>query len=271
MLAIIDMTGRQNMKWTLITGATSGIGLAFAKYYSSLGYGIILVSERKKELDKVSAMLISDYSIPTISIDLDLSLSHAATKLYQIVKEKEIIVDVLINGAAFGIKGKYLDTSLEKIQKLMHLQLQSVSELTYLFLHDMIKQNHGDIINIASVSAYNPSPYNAVYAACKSYLLSLTSAIHYEYKDTPIRILALCPMATKTSFFDEFPPLSTKMMRTPEQVVKTTIKALEKNKMMAVDGFLGNIQAFLPHFASLPIRVKANAWVCHKWKDIHHK
>lgn len=259
------------MKWVLITGATSGIGYAFAKHYASLGNGIILVSERKIELEKVSRILEKKYLVSTISIEMDLSIPHASEIIYQQIKEKQIFVDVLVNGAAFGIKGRYLDTSLDKIKKLMHLQVQCVSELTYLFLNDMVKQNHGDIINIASVSAYNPSPYNAVYAACKNYILSLTSAIHYEYKDTNVRILALCPMATKTNFFNEFPPLSTKMMRSPEQVVKTTIKALEKNKMMAIDGFLGKIQAFLPHFASLQTRVKVNAFVCRKWKDIHNR
>lgn len=254
------------MKTVLITGASSGIGLAFAKYYAKNGNHILLVSNQQKELVAICNELQKLYKVKAEYIFIDLSNIDAGEKLYRIVKERKYNIDVLVNAAGFGIKGKYGDSPLENIHQLMNVHLQAYSDLTYLFIKDMLIKNEGTIINIASVSAYNPAPYNAVYAACKSYLLSLTTALHYEYRDTNIKILAVCPMATKTHFFDHFPTV-TGFMRKPEDVVKTTMKALKKNKIMAVDGFLGKVQAILPHFGTLKMRVYINGWMCREWKN----
>lgn len=254
------------MKNALITGASSGIGLAFAKYYAKKSYHIILVSNQQKELEDLCKELQDLYLTKAEYISIDLSNSGAGERLYQIVKERKLDVDVLINAAGFGIKGKYDDSPLENIHQLMNIHIQTYSDLTYLFLKEMLLKDEGTIINIASVSAYNPAPYNAVYAACKSYILSLTTAIYYEYRNSNIKILAVCPMATKTHFFDHFPTV-TGFMREPDDVVKTTMKALKKNKIMAVDGFLGRVQAILPHFGSLKMRVYINGWMCREWKN----
>lgn len=168
------------MKTALITGASSGIGKAFASYYANQGYGLILVSNQPSQLDEVKKQLMNK-THDIVCIAMDLSVVDAGAHLYQMVQLYTTHIDVLVNAAGVGLKGRYLQASLKEIHQLIYLHIVTITDLTYCILKDMVNKNEGTIINISSVSAYNPSPYNAVYAAAKNYVLWLTAAIREDY------------------------------------------------------------------------------------------
>lgn len=250
----------------LITGGSSGIGLAFAKYYASKKKELLLVSDQEIELFSCAIELTEHFEVRVETICIDLAKHESAMKVYEEVKEKGYEIDVLINGAAFATKGLFAESDLGRLHEEVNLNIQTVMDLTYLFLNDMLKVNRGTIINMASTSGYTPSPYNAVYAATKSFVLNFTSALYYEYRKSNVNILAVCPIATRTHFFDNSVSLTTHM-REPEDVVRTTIRALEKHQMMAVDGFLGKLQAMCSHLGTIKMRTYVVGLMCRKWKN----
>ncbi len=216
------------MKTVLITGGSSGIGYAFAQYYAQNGYHVLIVSDNEEALIQAAQKLNYQATIKVEAIVCNLSQPQAVNQLLEQLQQRAFEIEILVNAAGFGCKGILHNTPLVRLQEMMNVHMNACFELTYRLLKPMLQNHHGTIINIASVSAYNPAPYNAVYAACKSFVLSFTLAIAHEYQNSGVQILALCPMATKTPFFKEVPAWH--FMRKPEQVVNTAMLALKHHK-----------------------------------------
>lgn len=242
-------------KTVLITGATSGIGLAFCKEYSKRGHNIILVSRSLNKLETVSKELRETYKVKTFIFAKDLATANAASELYKEIKESNLEVDILINNAAFSNTGLLTSISITKINEDLSLNIISLTNLVHLFLRDMQLRNYGIIINLASVASFYPAPYESVYAATKAYVLSLSEALHYEYKQFGIRVLAVCPGYTETSFFDGR-KIPYAHARTPEMVVNTTMNALNTSKAHIVDGFKNKLESSVPRFLSRKIMLE---------------
>lgn len=225
-------------KWALVTGASSGIGEYFCRDLAKRGANLILVARRKEKLTILAEQMTEHYKIQTHVISEDLAKLDAAQSVYDAVQKLGIHVDILINNAGFGMYGKLHETELKRNQDMLIVNVFSLSTLTQLFLPAMIEKKEGTIINVASTAAFQPVPYMSNYGATKAFVLSFTEALWAEYKDVGIHVLAICPGPVETEFFDVLdmgePSLGT--MDTPENVVRTAFKAIDKNKIYAIPG-----------------------------------
>lgn len=241
-------------KTALISGASSGFGKEFIKLFAKDGYNVILVARHEQDLNMIADALTKQYpGCKATAIAKDLSLPGSAQELYNEVKSKNITVDVLVNDAGFGSHGAFVNTDLEKEQKMMHLNMISLVELTKLFLKEMVKRNDGKILQLASTVSFMPVPKMAVYAASKAFVLSFTEAVQHELKDTNVTMTALCPGASDTDFFDKANAEDTRIVQDtslsdPAKVARDGYEALMKGEGRVVSGTKNKIQAFMSNF-----------------------
>lgn len=181
---------------TLITGASSGIGRDMAYYMSKLGYDLFLVARNEEELEKVKSKCLTKVTI----ISLDLTKEENCYKLYEKVKKENI--DVLINGAGFGLFGMTYKTDLERELEMINLNIKAVHILTKLFLQDFVKRDSGYIMNIASSAGFLAGPRLNTYYATKNYVAKWTMAIYEElrHNNSNVHICTLCPGPVRTNF-----------------------------------------------------------------------
>jgi short-subunit dehydrogenase len=181
------------MPRALITGASSGIGLEFAKILAREGYELVLVARNQKRLETLAAELKPGIAQ---AIATDLSMAGAPEELYRKVPK----VDVLVNNAGFTVFGKFSETSLSEELNMMQLNMTVPVILTKLYLKGMLAAQSGRILNVASTAAFQPGPLMAVYYATKAFLLSFSEAIANELEGTGVTVTALCPGPTATDF-----------------------------------------------------------------------
>lgn len=229
----------------LITGASSGIGLAFCKEYAKQGYDVVLVARSIDRLKEISLSLENEYNIKTFVIAKDLADTNSAIELFEELIEKKLSIDVLINNAGINNGGEMLSIPLKKIQQEMALNMVALTELSYVTLCHMVERKKGTLINIASIASFSPTPYESVYGATKAYVLSLTESLNYEYRKFGIKVIAICPGITKTNLFSGR-SIDFHHARTPEQVVNTTLRALASRKHVVVDGMRNKFQSMFP-------------------------
>lgn len=235
----------------LVTGASSGIGTQYAEYLASQQINLILVARSQDKLDAIAHHLRQTYAVQVTVIVLDLSVSGAALQLYNAIDEQHLSVDILINNAGFGKWAEFLDQPLSVYDDMIMLNMNTLTQLSYLFLPHMLKQHKGIVINIASTGAFQPLPYIAVYGATKAFVLSLTEAIGKEYEDQGVQCIAVCPGNTETQFAS-VAQANTKGMpvSSTKEVVLSTFKALDRQKMSIIVGMNNYLTALLPRFLS---------------------
>ncbi|HZG54296.1 MAG TPA: SDR family oxidoreductase [Pyrinomonadaceae bacterium] len=232
------------MKTTLITGASSGIGEVFARRLAARGENVVLVARSEEKLTALCNELGRAHSINCQIIALDLSATGAARRLFDETARRGLQVDTLINNAGFGSMGDLLSLDLERELNMIDLNVKSLVELTYLYLAPMRKKRRGRIINVASVAAFQPVPYMATYAASKAFVLSFSEALWDENRAYNIHVMALCPGATETNFFNaagvKKPPF--RVAETAEDVVATALRGLERGKGHIISGWINYAQ-----------------------------
>lgn len=220
------------MMKALVTGASSGMGFDIAKQLSALGYEIIAVARNKERLEKLKA----EAAGPVQIIRTDLDKRKNCYKLYESCREMDI--DILVNGAGFGVYGEFKDTDLETEIKMLKTNITALHILTKLFYRDMRARNKGTIMNIASIAGFIPGPLMSSYYASKSYVIRLTQAIHEEIKATGsgVKVCLLCPGPVPTRF-SETAGLTAGLRGLPSEVVaKIAVKKMMKGKFMIVPG-----------------------------------
>ncbi|MEE9348569.1 MAG: SDR family oxidoreductase [Flavobacteriaceae bacterium] len=237
----------------LITGASSGIGESTAYVYAKNGYHLILVARRLEKLNTIKKQIEDKYSVDVSVFELDLSQLNAAEKLFNKVTNANLNVDVLINNAGVGIYKKFEESTIEKEEQMLLLNVVTLTKLTKLFLPQMIKKEAGNIINIASTAAYQAVPSLAIYAATKAYVLSFSEAIAYELKDKNIVVTAICPGATQSEFginagFGEDAAIFNKMPSSKDLAL-FIFKAMKSKKTNTIHGFKNKFLAFSNRFA----------------------
>jgi short-subunit dehydrogenase len=217
-------------KIALVTGASSGLGLEYATELAKRGANLILVARRKDALDALAANLASNTGAKVTTIALDLSTPSSAKKLMAELKKLKIEPQILINNAGFGTSGRFAKENAERVQEEIQLNVGTLVDLTHAVLPAMIEANFGAIVNIASTAAYQPVPGMAVYAATKAFVLSFTSAVWGETKNTGVRVLAVSPGATATNFFNVAGASPSGGLAPISDVIEATFKALESAK-----------------------------------------
>lgn len=251
------------MKTTLITGASSGIGEAFARKLASQGENVLLVARTESKLAALCNELGRASRVNAQYVAIDLTEHDAPAKLFEETKQRDLEVEVLINNAGFGSMGDFLDQDLEKELRMIDLNIKALVALTYVFLKPMRERESGAIINVASTAGFQPVPYMTTYAATKAFVLSFSDALWEENRAFGIKIMALCPGVTDTNFFvaSEMgrPPM--RVSQSPEQVVETALKGLKRGRGHIISGWtnylLTESERFVPR--SLVARIVGKA------------
>ncbi len=228
------------MNTTLITGASSGIGEAFARKLAALGQNLLLVSRSEDKLNNLCNELGRNNSIHAQYFAIDLSLPESPARLFEETKKLDLQIDFLINNAGFGSMGEFAALDRERELNMIDLNVRSLADLTHLFLQPMRERKGGTILNVASTAAFQPVPFMTTYAATKAFVLSFTEALWEENRPYGIHVMALCPGVTETGFFDaahmnQRPPA--RVAQTPDQVVDTALRALKRGKGHVISGW----------------------------------
>ena len=253
------------MATALITGASAGIGAAFAQELAARQTNLVLVARSEAKLQQLAQQLQDKYKIQVDVVIQDLTEPAAAKAVFETVAQKGLTIDLLINNAGFGEYGDFAKLDGEQQVKMIQLNILTLVALTHQFLPGMRQRHSGGIINMSSVAAFQPMPYFSVYAASKAFILSFSEALWAENESFGVRVLAVCPGPTDTNFFQEaeFPNVLANFAAanyTPvEIVVREALQALEKNQSTIVPGVVANqLLANLPRF--LPREIMANLW-----------
>jgi uncharacterized protein len=251
------------MNTTLITGASSGIGEAFARKLAARGRNVLLVARSEDKLIALCNELGRLTSIRAQYVALDLQQPDAPLQLFEETKKRELEVEMLINNAGFGSMGEFAKLDLNRELEMIQLNVRAVVELAHRFLEPMRERKRGTIINVASTAGFQPVPYMATYAATKAFVISFSEALWDENRAHGVHVMALCPGVTETNFFEasgiDRPPMRT--VQTPEEVVETALRALNRKKSLVISGwanwFVVEAERFVPR--SAVVKVAGNA------------
>src|SRR5829696_695135 len=239
------------MKVTLITGASSGIGEAFARRLAAEGRNLLLVARSEEKLRDLSDELQREYKVSANFVAIDLIDFEADERLFGETEKHGLEVDFLINNAGFGSGGDFATLDLEKELEIINLNISALVALTHRYLKPMRERKSGTIINVSSAAGFQPLPFMATYAATKAFVTSFTEAIAEENRPFGIQILALCPGSTKTNFFAASGierPVQVKGQQTADEVVDTAMKALGGTRSKVVSGWANYIASLSTNF-----------------------
>jgi short-subunit dehydrogenase len=227
------------MNTALITGASSGIGEAFARKLAAQGRNVLLVARSEDKLIALCNELGRLNSIRAQHVAMDLAAPDAPARLFEETEKRGLTVDTLINNAGFGAFGDFEEIDLARQLNMIDLNIKAVVELTYRFLKPMRERKQGSIINVASTAGFQPVPFMANYAATKAFVLSFSEALWEENRSYGIKVMALCPGVTNTNFFEAAhgskPPA--RVAQTPEEVVDAAMSGLRRSKSHIVSGW----------------------------------
>jgi short-subunit dehydrogenase len=230
----------------LITGASSGIGLALARQFANAGYQLVLVARDAARLDASALELGMQVSVPIIVIAKDLAQPGACAELAEELENRDIPITVLVNNAGVGIYGEFAGCDPAAASALIALNISAVTTLTRLLLPAMAARRHGRILNVASTAAFQPGPLMAVYFASKAYVLSFSEAIQAELAGSGVTVTCLCPGPTATGFADRARMGSSKLFQRgvmdSESVAAAGFRACIAGRSLVVPGLLNKLQ-----------------------------
>src|SRR6185503_15453700 len=233
------------MNTTLITGASSGIGEAFARKLAERGHNLLLVARSEDRLINLCNELGRAGSIHAQYFAIDLSLPESPARLFEETAKRDLQIDFLINNAGFGSMGDFATLDLARELNMIDLNVRALVDLTHLFLQPMRERKGGAIINVASTAGFQPVPFMATYSATKAFVLSFSESLWEENRPYGIKVMALCPGVTETGFFEaskmKRPP--GRMVQTSEQVVDVALRALKRGKSSVISGWPNRITA----------------------------
>jgi hypothetical protein len=223
----------------LVTGASSGIGLAFARALARRGHPLVVVARRADRLNALAAELGGPDKVAVVAVDL--SRPDGPGRLEAELGRRGLAVDLLVNNAGAGLTGRFQDQPLDRVLAMIDLNARAVVELTRRLLPGMIERGRGAVINVVSTSAFQPVAFLAVYAASKALVLSFTEGLATELKGTPIKVQALCPGLTDSEFHEVAGTDRVLFNRThsmrAEDVAERSLSELEKGTLRVIPGW----------------------------------
>ncbi|RDV15544.1 SDR family NAD(P)-dependent oxidoreductase [Pontibacter diazotrophicus] len=227
-------------KYALVTGATMGIGYELARLFAQDQYNLVIVARSQQELSTAAAEF-KQHGIDVVPIAKDLSEQKGPFEVYDEIKAKGIQIDVLVNNAAQGEYGKFIDTDLNHELEIVDLNIKGYLVLTKFFLKEMVARNEGKILMVTSIAGEMPGPWQAVYHGTKAFVTTFTEAIQNEVKDTNVTITKLLPGPTDTGFFEKADMKESKIVQEgkladPATVAKDGYEALMAGDSQVISG-----------------------------------
>ncbi len=224
----------------LVTGASAGLGVEFAKLLAQDGHNLVLTARSQDRLQRLADELRQQYGIRAQVFARDLSQPGAAPALVEALDQAGLAIDILINNAGFGLNGKYHENLAEQEFALLQLNVVALAQLTRLLLPDMVARGWGRVLNVASTAAFQPGPYMAGYFASKAYVLSLSEALAHELKDTGVSVTVLCPGPTQTEFTERAGIKESRLFKLGAQPAETVAssgyQAMLKGETVVIPG-----------------------------------
>ena len=219
----------------LITGASSGIGEAFARLFAQEGFNLILTARSEDKLKSLSESL---NGVETELVIADLSESQGIGKLIREVDEKGKSVDVIVNNAGMTTEGPFHELREQEIERMLTLNMAATVKITHHFIKAMKKRGSGRILNVASVAAFHPIPSMDIYAATKAFVLSFTESLAENYRPDGIFITALCPGITNTQMAEQdlIKNAPDFLILGPEEVAREGYEALMNREVLSIPG-----------------------------------
>jgi hypothetical protein len=260
------MTVKSQQHWALVTGATSGIGLALANELASAGMAIALVARDSERLAQAAADLERLHGVACKTLAVDLSKPESPQHLAAWLQREGIEVDTLVNNAGFANFGSFDALSLRAELDQIQLNVTAVTHLTKLLLPAMLSRGRGAVLNVASTSGFNPAPLMATYNATKAFVLYFTEALAAELKGSGVRVTALCPGYTSTGFQARAGMQDSEWVRSqkgmaPAEVARKAIVGMRRGRVIVVPGLINRVMAFLPRLLPRGWTVYITHWV----------
>lgn len=239
----------------IITGASLGFGVEFARNFAKNNHNLVLVARSVDRLNSLATEIRSQYNVDVLVMGKDLSDMQQVQSVYDELQAKNIHVDYLVNNAGFGDYAYFHEADYAKLEKMIDLNIKALTKLSHLFVRPMVAKNYGKIMNVASTAAFQPGPTMAVYYATKAYVLFLGEAMKNELEGTGVTVTTLCPGASETDFqnaadLHESKLVKGKKLPTAKEVADFGYRAMMKGDLTAIHGTMNWINAqasrFLP-------------------------
>lgn len=236
--------------FAVVTGASRGIGAAYARALASRGYDLLLVARDREALEHVGGELRAS-AVSVRCECIDLSEPEAAHRLYAAARQCRSVPDLLVNNAGFGLCGEFVSMPMARIQQMLRLHVNTVVESVRLFLPGMVERKAGSIVNVASVAGFFAVPYLAEYAATKAFLIHFSQALDEEVRQSGVRVQVCCPGSTDTEFHRTagFRPRNPFGVQRPEHVVRASLSALKQGPALVTVGVSGALLAMVSRCA----------------------
>ncbi|MDR1113420.1 MAG: SDR family oxidoreductase [Bacteroidales bacterium] len=232
----------KNQTYTLITGASNGIGYELAKLFAAGKHNLILVARSENKLSTIKEELELQHGISITVIAKDLSRENVAQELFEETQASGLAVDILVNNAGFGDFGDFLDADMDKLKNMLNLNVNTLMQMTYLYAGEMRKNGFGKVLNLASLAGLTAMPYFTMYAATKAFVLSFSQALDEELRKTGVCVTVLCPGPIVTGFEHaanmHYSPLMMIGSYSAKQIAKAGYKATMKGKSVQYGGWV---------------------------------
>jgi short-subunit dehydrogenase len=245
-------------KWALVTGASSGFGVEFAKLLAERQANLVLAARHTEPMERLAEQLRQSHRVNVAIEGINLSVPGAAAELKSRLDRRGIAIDILLNNAGHGLYGEFVDQPLQKTLEMLQVNLMALTELTHIFASDMKSRRSGHILLTASLLGYQAVPGYAAYAASKSYVLLFGEALHAELKPLGVSVTVLSPGASATSFGARAGQKNTTALRMlmmdPRPVATTGILAMLRRKTSVVAGIFNKFVVFSNRLTPRPVQ-----------------
>jgi short-subunit dehydrogenase len=244
--------------WTtaLVTGASSGIGEAFARALATRGTNLVVVARRRDRLEQLAAQLRERHGIDVEVLTADLADPPQLATVEERLSDTARPVDLLVNAAGFGSQGKFVKLPIDREDEQIRVNVLALVRLTRAGLPGMVERRHGAVVNVSSLSGHQPMPLWATYAATKAFVTSFSLAVNAELDGTGVQVLSLMPGFTRTEFHDHTPEFSREFIPGPawmtaDAVVERALADLERGRDGSIPG---------AHYRALALASRLSPW-----------
>lgn len=266
--------GKPNL-YTLITGASHGIGMAFCHEFAKRGHNLFIIALPDKKLLSVDKKLKEKYEVSIVAMGMDLTQENAATSVYNFALSNNIRINHLINNAGIGSGGLFVNSNNELNAHIMRLNNQTMVELTRIFLPSLIEHAPSYILNMSSMEATLPLPYKSVYTATKNFIYSFSLALSEELKPHKVKVSVVCPGAVLTNEdglkrIESMGWRARLLLKMPDDVASFAIKQMNKGKRVIIPGIVPLIIIRIMHLLPLSLKMRILEKIFRNYKDHDH-
>jgi uncharacterized protein len=248
--------------YTMVTGASSGIGTCFARAFAARHRNLVLVARSKDKLDTLAAELRAAQGVEIAIFGCDLGAAGAAAQVAEFLRDRRIEIDLLVNNAGFGARGEFWNLPLDRQLQMIRLNVEAVMELTHLLVRPMITRRGGAVINVSSTAGFQPVPWTTVYSATKAFITSFSLGLAEEVREHGIAVVTLCPGGTRTNFLEASHYGQRSLpggLQSPEEVVESALNALDAGGGLVVPRLLNKMTVWLQRFVPRSVVMKATS------------